>query len=106
MNSTQNTSANTAINSGLQVLLAAFYDGESAMVPSKFEWVSVSSLEDASEKVRTFIDANDCGARDWFGGIVRDETKVPVSVIQFNGRIDTVEENTAFIQNAKDLLSK
>lgn len=90
----------------LQVLISAFYEGELALTPSKFEWVDVGSVEEAAEKVSAFVDENGCGARDWFGGIVRDEKKAPVAVISLRGRIQTVEENATFIQNAKRLMKK
>lgn len=90
----------------LQVLLSAFDEGERAMVPSGFQWVNVASVEEAAQKVLEFVHDTGCGARDWFGGIVRDVNKTPVAVVNIRGQIGTVEENGAFLINAKRLLKK
>ena len=89
----------------MQVLIA-FFQGETTMVPKNAKWVDVNSLEDAKEKVLSCIEENGLGGRDWFGGIVRDEKKLPTHVVQYDGRICTAEEDATFIKNAKRLLSK
>lgn len=88
----------------LQVLLAHF-EGETTMVPRNAQWVNVTSVEDAVAKVEEYVGIHDCGARDWFGGIVRDGKK-PVAVVNFNGRVSTPEAEAQFIINAKRLMGK
>lgn len=89
----------------MQVLIA-YFEGEMTMVPRNAKWVDVKSLEEAQEKVRTTIEEQGLGMRDWFGGIVRDSKKLPTHVVQYNGRICVAAEDAQFIKNAAKLLKK
>ena len=91
----------------LQVLLAHF-EGETAMTPRNAQWVSVESIEDAAAKVAAYRGEHMCGARDWFGGIIRDGKKKPVAVIAMNGRVFSPddEDMVQYIINAKRMMSK
>lgn len=88
----------------LQVLLAHF-EGETTMTPRNAQWVDVESVEDAVTKVAAYRGEHMCGARDWFGGIVRDGKK-PVAVVAMNGRVLSVEDEAQYIINAKRMMSK
>lgn len=92
--------------SNLQVLLAHFDFGENSMVPRNAIWVDVDSVEQAAMKVEVYVDENCLGMRDWFGGIIRDGDKKAVAVVSLRGNVETVEQNAAFINNAKKLMSK
>lgn len=91
----------------LQVLVAHFGCTEMSMTPRNAKWIDVASLEEASTVATKYIYDNDLGSRDWFGGIVRDDKKNPVAVIQFNGRIETdLSGEAGFLSNAKKLIAK
>jgi hypothetical protein len=89
----------------LQVLLAHF-EGETTLTPRNAQWMNVTSIEDAVVKVAEYRAEYMCGARDWFGGIIRDEKKKPVAVVRMNGSIGTVESDAQYIINAKRMMSK
>ena len=91
----------------MQVLLAHF-EGETTMTPRNAQWVSVASVDEAVAKVAEYRSEHMCGARDWFGGIVRDGKKQPVVVVAMNGRVFPTDDPdmAQYIVNAKRMMSK
>lgn len=93
--------------SKMQVLLGHFGCTEMSLVPRNAKWVDVAHVQDAMDKVVAYVADNDLGSRDWFGGIIRRTAdKAPILVVTMRGMVEGVEDNVAFINNAKKLMGK
>lgn len=51
------------------------------------ERVEVSSLREASERCRAFIEVHQLGGGNWTGGRVRDASGKDVANVSYNGRV-------------------